>query len=90
MSCPDTLAGQRWPEYAAAALSLGIRCSVTLSYLAAPGSVTLSLLGARPRAMDPDQVALAELLVAFGGAASGRADRADHGWRPAARHLPGR
>jgi hypothetical protein len=71
MSCPDTLAEQRWPEYAAAALSLGVRCSVTLGYLAAPGSVTLSLLGARPRSMDPDQVALAELLVAFGGALVG-------------------
>lgn len=71
VSCPDTLVERRWPEYAAAALSLGVRCSITLGYRAAPGSVTLSLLGARPRGMDPDQVAVAELLIAFGGALVG-------------------
>lgn len=83
VSCPDTLAGQRWPEYETAALSLGVRCSITLPYLAGPSSVTVSLLGARPRAMDPDQVPLAELLVAFGGALVGVMSDYDHVQRTA-------
>jgi hypothetical protein len=65
--CPDTLEEERWPEYAQAALSRGVRCSVTLAYRPGPEAVTLSLFGARPRALDPGQVPLAELLVAAGG-----------------------
>src|SRR5215813_8434228 len=30
--CPDTLAEERWPEYAQAALARGVRCSVTLAH----------------------------------------------------------
>jgi hypothetical protein len=66
--CPDTLEEERWPEYARAALSRGVRCSVALAYQPGPEAVTLSLFGARPRVLDPDQVPLAELLVAAGGA----------------------
>lgn len=66
--CPDTLVEERWPEYAQEALSRGVRCSVTLAHQAGPMAVTLSLFGARPRVLDPDQVPLAELLVAAGGA----------------------
>ena len=69
VSCADTLAGEQWPEYAVAALALGIRSSLTLPYRGAPDSFTLSLLAARPGVMDPAQIPLAELLVAFGGAA---------------------
>ena len=66
--CPDTLEEERWPEYAQAALSRGVRCSVALAYRPGPEAVTLSLFGARPRVLDPGQVPLAELLVAAGGA----------------------
>jgi hypothetical protein len=69
VSCEDTLADEQWPEYAAAALSLGVRSSITLPYRGAPDSFTLSLFAARPGAMDTAQIPLAELLVAFGGAA---------------------
>jgi hypothetical protein len=65
--CPDTLEEDRWPEYAQEALSRGVRCSVTLAHQAGPLAVTLSLFGARPRVLDPDEVPLAELLVAAGG-----------------------
>jgi ANTAR domain-containing protein len=73
VSCPDTLADERWPEYAAAALLAGVRCSVTLAHRAGGMAVTLSLAGARPRAIDPDQLPLAGLLVALGGAMIGNA-----------------
>jgi ANTAR domain-containing protein len=66
--CPDTLVEDRWPEYAQAALSRGVRCSVTLAHRSGPAAVTLSLFGARPRVLDPDRIPLAELLVAAGGA----------------------
>jgi hypothetical protein len=67
--CDDTLAGEQWPEYSAAALSLGVRSSFTLPHRGAPDSFTLSLFAARPGVMDTAQIPLAELLVAFGGAA---------------------
>jgi hypothetical protein len=67
--CDDTLADHQWPEYSAAALSLGVRSSFTLAYRGAPDSFTLSLFAARPGVMDTAQIPLAELLVAFGGAA---------------------
>lgn len=69
--CPDTLEEARWPQYAQAALARGVRCSVTLAHVAGPAAVTLSLFGARPRSLDPDQLPLAELLVAVGGAVIG-------------------
>jgi ANTAR domain len=68
-SCPDTLDEGRWPEYAAAALRRGVRCSVTLADRSGPTAVTLSLLGARPRDIDPAQIPLAELLTSVGAAA---------------------
>jgi hypothetical protein len=69
VNCDDTLESEQWPEYAAAALALGVRSSFTLPYLGAPDSFTLSLFAARTGVMDPAQIPLAELLVAFGGAA---------------------
>jgi ANTAR domain len=69
--CPDTLTDQRWPEYSRAALYHGVRCSVTLAHVLGNAAVTLSLFGARPRVLDPDQLPLAELLVAVGGAVIG-------------------
>lgn len=77
VSSPDTLEEMRWPEYCAAALVRGIRCSVTLATQRNAEVVTLSLYGSRPRLVDLSQVELAELLIAFGGAAVGNA--ADYG-----------
>jgi hypothetical protein len=72
VSCPDTLAEDRWPEYAEAALRTGVRCSVTLAYLSGEDAVTLSLFGARPHALESG-LALAELLTAVGAALMGNA-----------------
>lgn len=69
--CPDTLTERRWPEYAHAALCRGVRCVVTLIHQSGPVAVTLSLLAARPRVLDPEQLPLAELLVAAGSAVMG-------------------
>jgi hypothetical protein len=80
-SCPDTLAETRWPEYASAALRRGVRCCVTLAYRSDPDAVTLSLVGARPRSLEPGQ--LAELLTAFGGAVVGNAAEYDDAKRTA-------
>ena len=71
VSCADTLTETRWPEYASAALHRGVRCCVALAYRPGPDAVTLSLYGARPRALESGQ--FAELLTAFGGAVMGNA-----------------
>ncbi len=76
VSCTDTLTETRWPEFSAAALRMGVRSSVSLSYRG-QAVVTLTLAGLRPRALDSDQVQLAELLVAYGGAIVGAV--ADYG-----------
>jgi hypothetical protein len=75
VSCPDTLDEERWPGFAAAALARGVRCCVTLAQRSGDRALTLTLtmFGARPRSLDPDQLPLAELLVAFGGAVMGNA-----------------
>lgn len=65
--CTDTLTETRWPEFSAAALRMGVRSSVSLSYRG-PAVLTLTLVGLRPRALDRDRLQLAELLVAYGGA----------------------
>ena len=68
--CADTLSETRWPEFAAAALRIGVRSAVTLSRTGEV-VVALSLFGLRPRAVESDQLQLAELLVAYGGALVG-------------------
>jgi hypothetical protein len=73
VSCPDTLDEGRWPGFAAAALARGVRCCVTLAQRSGDRALTLTMFGARPRSLDPDQLPLAELLVAFGGAVMGNA-----------------
>jgi hypothetical protein len=73
VSCPDTLTEKRWPEYASAALFRGVRCSVTMVRVARPVAITLSLFAARPGVLDAGQVAVAQLLVAFGGTMMGNA-----------------
>jgi hypothetical protein len=69
-SCADTLTEARWPEFAAAALRMGVRSTVCLAY-GRESVIALSLFGLRPGALDPDQLQLAELLVAYGGALVG-------------------
>ena len=73
VSCPDTLAESRWPEYAEAGVRCGVRCSVTLAHLSGTDAVTLSLFGARPHTLESGQLAIAELLTAVGGALMGTA-----------------
>lgn len=73
VTCRDTLTEERWPEFCALALSRGVRCFISLLHAAGPTAVTLTLFGARPRVLDPEQVALGELLVAFGAAVMGNA-----------------
>ncbi len=81
-NCPDTLTESRWPEYARAALRAGVRSSVTVSY-SGDAVITLSLSGLRPRAIGADQVQLAELLVAYGGALIGAISEYDDSRRVA-------
>ncbi len=64
VQCDDTLGDLRWPEYATAAVRLGVRCSVTLC-AGDEAVVVLSLLGLRPSAMSLEQLQLAELVAAF-------------------------
>jgi len=81
----DTLHEDRWPAYAAAALSHGVRSSVTLIHQSGPVVVTLSLLGARPGHPGLRDQPLARLARVFGGAARGHAART----RPAEVQPPG-
>lgn len=82
VSCPDTLTETRWPEFTAAALQLGVRTAVTLSNRGAV-VIVLTLLGVRPRAIEADQLPLAELLVAYGGALVGAVSEYDDSRRVA-------
>jgi hypothetical protein len=70
VQCDDTLGDVRWPEYASAAVRLGVRCSVTLC-AGDEAVVVLSLLGLRPRALTLEQLQLAELVAAFSAALVG-------------------
>jgi hypothetical protein len=71
--CADTLREERWPQYSAAALRCGVRCCVAIAHRAGDMTLTLVLSAARPNALSPDELPLAELLVALGGAMLGNA-----------------
>jgi hypothetical protein len=71
VGCPDTLEETRWPEYASAALRLGVRCSLSLAYQAGADVVCLSLFGTRRRTLGADSVEAAQRLAAFGGTVVG-------------------
>ncbi len=84
VSCPDTLDSERWPQFGAAALLIGVRCALISAHLASGGgAVTLMLAGTRPRCIDPRQAQMAELLGALGGAVIGAVARYDHARRTA-------
>ena len=51
---PDTLEENRWPEYAAAALACGVRCSATLVHQSGPLVVTSGCSGRAGRAGNSD------------------------------------
>ena len=68
VSCPDTLDESRWPEYADAALRLGVRCSVHLVRDLPRGALVLSLFSVRPGVLDERSSPTADVLAAFGGA----------------------
>lgn len=81
-SCADTLAEldtrdgrPRWPEYAADALGIGVRCSATLVHRSGELLVTLTLYGTKPKALDPAAASLASLLTAIGGISLDNASR---------------
>lgn len=82
-SCADTLTETRWPEFAAAAVRIGVRSAVTLSH-SGTVVIALSLFGLRPGAVEADQLQLAELLVAYGGALVGAVSDYDDSRRVAA------
>ncbi len=75
MRCADTLAEDRWPGFAAAALSRGVRCCVSLVHEFSGMAVTLTLYSVRARSLDPEQLPLASLLAAFGVASVANAAR---------------
>ncbi len=83
VSCPDTLTEVRWPEYAADALLVGVRCSLTVAHQARGGALSLMLYGARPRCIDPRRVQPVEMLGALGGAVLGAVSRYDDARRTA-------
>jgi hypothetical protein len=65
----DTLADDRWPEWAAGALRHGLRSSAYLVRRFSPMTLVLALFGVRPSVLDADSVPVAEILAQFGGAA---------------------
>jgi ANTAR domain len=80
--CADTLAEldardgrPRWPEYAADALGVGVRCSATLVHRSGGLLVTLTLYGTKPRALGPAAASLASLLAVVGGISLDNATR---------------
>jgi ANTAR domain len=79
--CADTLDGDRWPEFTAAALGKGVRCCVTLVHKFDAMAVTVTLYGVRPRSLRPEQVPLASLLTAFGAATLASSSRFDDAQR---------
>jgi hypothetical protein len=73
VTCSDTLGEVRWPEFAGAALRLGVRCTTTLARIAGQRAVTLTLFGARRRLLGNADLEAAEQLMTFGGTAMGNA-----------------
>jgi hypothetical protein len=69
VTCPDTLAEDRWPGWAAGALARGVRGCACLVRELPPVTLVLALLSVRPAALDDASAGVAELLAGLGGAA---------------------
>ena len=67
--CPDTLQEERWPRWAAEALSRGVRSSAHLVRQYPPMTLVLAMSGVRPAGLDAGAVPIAEMLAGFGTAA---------------------
>ena len=65
---PDTLHEDRWPDFSGASLAAGVRSQTTIVHSYGSMSLTLTLYGVRPNAIDPEQLPVASLLAAFGAA----------------------
>lgn len=61
----DTLTETRWPQWAAAALSRGVRSCVYLVRELPPMTVVLALFAVRPGVLDADSVPVAAVLARF-------------------------
>jgi len=71
MTCLDAVEEARWPEFTAAALRCGVRCSVDLVQSSGErprSALVLSLFGVRPGSLDAGAGPVADTLAAFGGA----------------------
>jgi hypothetical protein len=66
VSCPDTLAETRWPEWSEEALRRGVRSSVHLVRQIPPITLVLALFGVRPMVLEADAVPMAEMLAQIG------------------------
>jgi hypothetical protein len=66
LSCADTLAEERWPQWAQEALRRGLRSSVYLVRQSPPMTLVLALFGVRAGSLDADGVPMAEMLARFG------------------------
>jgi len=66
VNCLDMLEEDRWPLWAAEALSRGVRCSAHMVREFPPMTLVLALFGVRPGVLDADSVPLAEMVARFG------------------------
>ena len=71
VSCPDTLAETRWPQWTEAALCRGVRSYMYLARRfpqeSSEVTIVLALFGVRPGALDTESVPIGEMLTRFGG-----------------------
>jgi hypothetical protein len=66
VSCPDTLAETRWPQWAEEALRRGVRSSVHLVRQFPPMTLVLALFDVRPLVLEADAAGMAEMLAQIG------------------------
>jgi hypothetical protein len=87
--CPDTLQEERWPRWAAEALSRGVRNSAHLVRQFPPMTLVLALSGVRPASLEAGAVPIAEMLAGFGTAALANTMAYGEAQRTASRDRPG-
>ncbi len=82
--CADLLTERRWPRYAALALRVGVRSTLTKFAVLHGSGVTLTLYAIRPNAFDPESYSLAALLAQQGQAVMANLWKYDDAQRTAA------